>query len=246
MFQWHCKATHMHKIVCTTLTSCLSLVTTHLWHINFCMSHQKFDLTSDQQHLFNFTLLIQLLHFWSFRYLIHRSSGQPAGTTLLKSPATGPGMPQASCKAILHAVAASCGLAQREQALSLNFCLHCLPVNVISILYGYNSRIRRFLRIHCTLCIILCWCMYYIQCRPIPTNRTPACLTCKPFNPPSWHNSIWQKKDALLDSLRSAGHLDAVSWVPPAQALQVQQCQHWRLIWCHWWRQSINNAIDKP
>ena len=35
-------------------------------------------------------------------------------------------MPQASCKAILHAVAASCGLAQREQALSFEI-LPSLP-----------------------------------------------------------------------------------------------------------------------
>ena len=55
-------------------------------------------------------------------------------------------MPQASYKAIVHALAEICGLAQSEQALILKFCLQPLPVSITSILYRYtgNSRIRRF------------------------------------------------------------------------------------------------------
>ena len=77
----------------------------------------------------------ELLLFRRCWYFIHRSSGQPAGTTLSDLPATGPSMFQASYKATARALTASCGLPQREQALSLKFCLQRLPANIIATLY---------------------------------------------------------------------------------------------------------------
>jgi len=58
MFQWHCKGPHMRKTVCTALTPCLSLVTAHLRHSNFCIFHHNLDLTPPQLILF----LLSLTH----------------------------------------------------------------------------------------------------------------------------------------------------------------------------------------
>jgi len=59
IFQQHCRVNHMHKTVCTTLTTWLSLVTAHLWHSSFCIFHHNLDLTPLHLHTAYPLLLVE-------------------------------------------------------------------------------------------------------------------------------------------------------------------------------------------